>query len=338
MCRKILPLLLCAVLSCSLWLNACAENKSRNEPSEQANVQIFRLADNQPEGYPTVIGNLKFAELVKERTNGEIIIEVFPNAQLGDEISVFELVRFGAVDFIRVNSNTVATLIPSVNVLSLPYLYRDKGHMFNVLDGPIGNRFFESMQDLNLIGLCWYDSGARSFYNVKKEITCPADMKNLRIRVQDTKMMMDLIRYLGGVPVPGVLSEVYSAIQAGIIDGAENNFPSFVSASHSKITNFYTIDEHTRSPEMILVNKMVFDSLTGQQQQIIRESAVEAAIVQRVEWTRQETDYERQAIEEGVKITRLTPEQRQAFVDAVALVYDDYKEYEDIVQQIRDTN
>ena len=333
--RKALPLL-CAGLACGLWLCACAGNNGRPQPPEPANIQVFRLADNQPEGYPTVVGNRKFAELVQERTNGEIIIEVFPDAQLGDEITVVDLMRFGAVDFARVSSNTMATFSPSINALSLPYLYRDKEHMFNVLDGPVGDQVLESMRHLNLLGLCWYDSGARSFYSVT-EITSPDDMKGLNIRVQETQMMMDLIRYLGGTPVPTVFSEVYTAMKTGVIDGAENNFPSYVTASHNEIAKFFIVDEHIRSPEMILVNTRVFDSLSEQQRRIIREAALEAAQVQRQEWARQEADYERQAIASGVKITRLTPEQRQAFVDAVAPVRDDYEEYADMVRQILET-
>jgi len=337
--KRILTFLCPVLLTGGFMLFSCSYNgaDSRQDKQNPANALIFRLADNQPEGYPTVIGDRKFAELVKERTNGELIIEVFPDGELGDEKSMVEQTRFGMVDFVRASTNILTDINPDINALTLPYLYRDKEHMFKVLDGPIGDSIRESMRDGNLLGLCWFDSGARSFYNTKKEIKSPEDMKGLKIRVQETKLMTDLVRYLGGEPVQMVYGEVYSGMRTGVIEGAENNFPSYVSASHNEAAKYFTVDEHTRAPEMILINLGVFNSLTADQRQILRESALEAAWAEREEWSKQETEYERIAIAAGTTVTRLSPEQRQAFVDAVAPIYDDYKEYAEIVRQIRDT-
>ena len=312
----------------SLFLTSCSS-------SGVGDTRTFTFVDSHPDGYPTVIGNREFARLVYERTNGDIKIDIFPNGVLGDEKTTLEQVQFGGLEFIRITSSMLASLDPSLNVLSLPYMYESREAMFEVLDGEVGDYYREKLKDIGMIGLAWVDPGSRSFYNTRREITSPADLNGLKIRVQETKLMVDLINLLGGSPTPMSMGEVYSSLQTGVIDGAENNFPSYVSSSHHEVAQYYTINEHTTSPEIIVMNLRAFESLTEEQQQIILEAAKDAALVQRTEWLKQEKEAEEIAIASGAKITRLTDEQRQAFADVVLPIYDDYSQYREDIERIR---
>jgi tripartite ATP-independent transporter DctP family solute receptor len=174
-----------------------------------AKTRVYRLADNQPDGYPTVLGDLAFAKYVSEKTNGAIKIEVYNNSVLGDEKTTIEQTQTGDIHFIRVGLNPLSALNPIMNALAMPFLFRDRAHMFKVLDGPIGQELLDALQKQNLQGLCWFDAGFRNFYNSKKDIRTPADMQGLKIRVQESALMMDMIRFLGGSPTPVAYGEVY---------------------------------------------------------------------------------------------------------------------------------
>jgi tripartite ATP-independent transporter DctP family solute receptor len=299
--------------------------------------RVYKLADTHPEGYPTVLGDQKFAELVKERTKGDIVIEVYSNAVLGDEKSAVEQTQMGDIQFVRVPANLLSTINPEMNALSMPYLYRDRDHSFRVLDGAIGDEFLESLKNDGLLGLCWFDSGSRNFYNSKREVRVPDDMKGLKIRVQETPLMMDLVSSLGASPTPMAYNEIYSGIQNGVIEGAENNWPSYMSQSHNEVAPYFVADGHTRSPEMILVNTKVWEKFSPEEQAIVKNAALEAAKFQRDEWVRQETEYEKQAVAKGVKIVKPTPEEYQKFVDAVAPIYKQpaYAAYSAVIERIR---
>ncbi|GHS87232.1 C4-dicarboxylate ABC transporter [Synergistales bacterium] len=300
--------------------------------------RVFKLADNHPDGYPTVLGDIRFAELVKERTKGDIVIEVYNNSMLGDEKTAIEQTQMGDIHFIRVGTNPLAPINPIMNALSMPYLYRDRDHAFKVLDGAIGEEFLTSITKDGLLGLCWFDSGSRNFYNSKRAVHTPADMKGLKFRVQETPLMMDLVSSLGASPTPMAYNEIYTGVQNGIIEGAENNWPSYMSQSHNEVAPFFVVDEHTRAPEMILVNTDVWAKFSSDEQKIIKQAALEAATYQREEWVRQENDYAKQAEAKGVTITRLTPEEVKLFMDAVQPIYKQpaYAPYADIIQRIRD--
>ena len=212
---------------------------------EEATKQIvLRLADNQPIGYPTVLGDEEFARLVELYSNGRIKVEVYPQGQLGDEKSAIEQVQFGGIDFTRVSISPLSDFQPLLNALQMPYLYRDADHMWKVLNGEIGDFFLNSMEEKGFVGLVYYDSGARSFYNTKKPIYTVADLRGMKIRVQESALMMGLVRSLGAVPTPMAYGDVYSALQTGVIDGAENNWPSYDTSSHYEVAKYYSLDEH----------------------------------------------------------------------------------------------
>ena len=215
----------------ALILSGCAGVFQGKEKETEPDF-VLTYAENQAEDYPTTQGADKFAELVKEKTEGKVEILVNAGGSLGDEKSVIEQLQFGGIDFARVSISTVAEYIPKLNVLQMPYLYTGADHMWKVLEGPIGDDFLNSFDGSGLIALSWYDAGARSFYNSIKPIEKLEDIKGMTIRVQESELMSDTVRALGAVPVPMIYGEVYSGLQTGKVDGAENNWPSYESAGH----------------------------------------------------------------------------------------------------------
>lgn len=343
MLKRFYGTILCSVITATL-LSGCSKSPGiNNRLSATADTDkqmerpiVFRLAENQPEDYPTTLGDKKFARLVSERTDGRIQIEVYSGGQLGNEESIVEQIQFGAVDFARVSISPLTQFEKSLEVLMLPYLYRDREHMFKVLDGPIGDNMLSKLIQDGFVALSWYDAGARSFYNTKKEVKTPEDMKGLKIRVQDTTVMKDFVTSLGALPVAMAYGDVYSALQTSIIDGAENNWPSFEATKHYEIAKYLTINEHTRIPELLLASKINMDKISAEDQEIIRKAAVEAALYERAEWIKREEISKKKIESNGVKITYLPS--NAEFKEKVKYLYDKHeKNYKDIIDQIINT-
>jgi len=347
--KKIISLLLVLVLAIGGFAG-CAKAPESTEAAEAPATEavkeeaakeevkpiVLRMADVHNDGYPTVMGDREFARLVEERTDGRIKIEVYPGGQLGDEKTVIEQVQFGAIDLTRTSISPLTEFQKKLSVLMLPYLYRDKDHMFSVLDGEIGEEFLNDLTEVNMIGLSWYDSGARSFYNSKRPIETVADLDGLKIRVQKSEIMLDLVKSLGASPTPMAFSEVYSALQTGVIDGAENNWPSYLSTSHYEVAKYYTVDEHTRVPEMILMSNMTYEKLSEEDQKIIKQAAIEGAVYEREQWAKQIKEAEEEIVANGNIITRL--DSKDEFQKAVMPLYEKYgAEYTDLIQKIIDT-
>lgn len=300
-----------------------------------AQEMTLRFADNQPEGYPTVVGAKEFARLVEERTDGRIKIEVYAGGILGDESSTIEQVQFGAVDFVRTSITPMANFEPALNVLSLPYLYPSEEYMFQVLFSDVGEGVLDGLKNAGIVGLTWYDSGARSFYTADRKVTSPDDLKGLRIRVQESQLMMDMVEALGASPTPIAWGEVYSALQTGVVDAAENNFPGWYYNSHHEVAPHFVVDEHNRIPELIIMSKITWDRLSSEDQAIIKQAAVDSTKVQRQAWDERTEEAKKLAVEEGADITYLDAEQKQAFQDKVMDLYPDYSEgYEDLLNSI----
>ncbi|MGL4945136.1 MAG: TRAP transporter substrate-binding protein, partial [Fusobacteriaceae bacterium] len=282
---------------------------------------VLKLADNHAEDYPTVMGDKYFAKLVEEKSNGRIKIEVYPGGQLGSEETTIEQVQFGAIDMVRTSLSPLVKYNDKLNALMLPYLYKDTEHMFKVLDGPIGDEFQTALVKNNMRGVSWFDGGQRNFYNTKREIKTVSDLKGMKIRVQDNALMMDLIQALGASPTPMAFGEVYGALQTGVIDGAENNTPSYDSTSHFEVAKFYTEDGHIRVPEMLLINNKKFNALSKEDQMVIIEAGKEASKKQREFWAERETRSLEKVAAGGAKITQLTDGEKQEFQKAVEKLY-----------------
>lgn len=297
---------------------------------------VLKYAENQAQDYPTTQAAYKFAELVEQRTDGRIHIDVYHGGQLGDEKAVIEQLQFGAIDFTRVSLSPLSEFEKSLNVLQLPYLYKDASQMWRVLDGQIGDNFLSSVEKAGLIGLSWFDAGARNFYNSKKPVTKLDDLKGLKIRVQESQLMMGMVSALGANATPMAYGEVYSGLQTGVIDGAENNWPSYDSVSHYEVAKYYVIDEHTRVPEMQMVSKITWNKLSADDQKIIKECALESAKLERELWAAKEGASEAKVKAAGSVITELEPGEKEKFQAAMAPLYTQFGAgYEDLIKLIQ---
>jgi len=302
-----------------------------------ADTVVLRLGETHVADYPTTKGNYEFARLVEERTGGRIKIEVYHSSQLGQEKAVIEGVQFGAIDFTRVSISPLSAFAPAFDALQMPYLYRGEEHMWKVLNGSIGEEFLASLEPANFVGLAWYDSGARNFYNSKKEIKSVADLKGMKIRVQESQLMMGLVSALGAVPTPMPFGEVYSALQTGVIDGAENNWPSYFSTSHYEVAKYFTLDGHTRVPEILIASKISMDKLSKEDREIIKQAAKDSMPHQIKLWKEFEKVAEDKVRAAGSIITELTPEALVEFQNAMQPMYDALSpELQEVVKKIRD--
>jgi tripartite ATP-independent transporter DctP family solute receptor len=282
---------------------------------------VMRLAETHPQDYPTTKGDYEFARLVKERTNGRIVVEVYHSKQLGEEKPVIEQVQLGAIDMTRVSISAVSSFVRDLDAFQLPYLYRDAAHMWKVLNGPIGDEILKKHEAFNFIGVGWFESGSRNFYT-KKQVKTVGDLKGMKIRVQQAPLMVGLVECLGAVATPLDYGAVYSALQTGVVDGAENNWPSYLTTSHFEVAKYFIVDEHTRVPEITVGSKKLFDKLPKEDVAIILKAMKDAQPYQFKLWVDFEKVAEKTVREKGCIITTLSPQEKQKFVDAMKPVYD----------------
>ena len=328
MTLKRLILLLLAAL---LLLAGCA-----SAPETPVPEFVLTYAENQPEGYPTVLGAQRFAELVKERTEGRVIIQVKHSGEFGSESEVLDQMAFGGIDFARVSLAELSDEIPKLNVLQLPFLYEDTDHMWRILDGEIGEEFLTVFSEAGLVGLSWYDAGARCFYTDVAPIRTPEDMAGLTVRVQDSQLVMDMVKLLGATPVTFPYGDVSYAFEMDKIDAAENNWPAYQIQEHYKLATYFTVDEHSRVPEIQLASRRTWDKLPAEYQDIITQCARESALYQRQLWKEQESRSRAEAIEAGCVEIILRPFQKNAFRTLAEPLYEQYcADYMDLVDQIR---
>lgn len=295
----------------------------------------LRSSDTHPDGYPTVEAVKHVGELVKERTDGRITIEVFHSAQLGEEKDTIEQTQFGVIDMNRVSLGPFNNLIPETAVVSLPYIFRDAEHMHQVMDGPIGEEILAAFEPHGLIGLAFYDSGARSFYNSEKPIESVEDLEGMKFRVMQSDVFVDMVDALGGDATPMPYGEVYSAIETGVIDGAENNPPSYQTSGHAEVAGYYSLDEHLIVPEVLVMSKTRWDQLSPEDQEVIRQAAQDSVSVQRELWAEAEKAALEEVIANGAQVNEID---KQPFIDAMAPVYEKYAntpELQDLVERIQ---
>lgn len=279
----------------------------------------FRAADTQTEDYPTVQALHYMGALIAERTGGRHEIKVFHSRQLGEEKETIEQTRAGAIDLNRTNVALIGNFVPAMNVLAMPFLFRSIEHMQKVLDGPIGSEILGSFEPYGFIGLAFYDSGARSIYNAVRPVKSIADLKGLRIRVQQSELMSEMIRSLGAEPVELPYGQVVTGLATHLVDGAENNWPSFVTTDHYKYAGYYTLTEHTMSPEVLVISLKAWRSLSADEQTIFREAAQRSSRFMRETWRDLEEQSQLKAQAAGITVTRDID--RKPFEDAMAPIY-----------------
>lgn len=280
---------------------------------------ILRSSDTHPDGYPTVEGVEYFGELIKERTNGRYEVEVYHSAQLGEEKDTIEQVRSGVIELNRVSMAPFNGTVKETIVPALPYIFRSEEHMHQAMDGAVGDQIRAAFEPVGLVVLAYYDAGARSFYNSKKPITTVADMAGMKFRVIQSDIFVDMTNALGANATPMPYGEVYSSIETGVIDGAENNFPSYDTARHVEVAKYYSLDEHTILPEVFVMNKAAFDKLTPEDQAIFLQAGKDSVAKQREFWTSKASESRQIVEKEGAQINEV---EKQGFIDAMKPVYE----------------
>ena len=297
----------------------------------------LRAADNQPEDYPTVVGLRAMADYLSENSDGRIEMEIFAGGQLGDERSTIEQAQLGVIDIVRTSTSPVGEFYAPMGVFSLPYIFRDQAHFEAVLQGDVGEELLAGLEAADLVGLAYYDSGSRNFYTTETPIRSVDDLNGLRIRTQESQVVLDMMAVLGAEPVPMAFGEVYSSLQTGVIDGAENNFPSYGPSGvrHYEVAPYYTLDGHARVPEVLMISTSSWDRLSPEDQALVREAAQASVPVEFEAWAALVEESRRAVLEAGSEIIEVDT---QPFQDAVQPLYDQYgAEYGDLLQRILDT-
>jgi tripartite ATP-independent transporter DctP family solute receptor len=303
-----------------------------------AHAKEFRSADVHPVIYPTVQAVGYMGKLVTERTGGRHGVKVFANGALGSEKDTIEQVRIGALDMIRINVAPMNNVVPETMVPTMPFIFRSTAHMRKVLDGPIGEEILKACEKQGLVGLAFYDSGSRSFYTVKKPIKGLPDMKGMKIRVQQSDLWVAMMQALGANATPMPYGEVYTALKTGLVDGAENNWPSYESSRHFEVAKFYAITEHSLAPEILLFSKKIWDTLGRDDQLVIKQAAKESVPFMRRLWDERELT-SRKIVEDGG--ARIVTVQKKPFQDAMKPVYDKFitdPGLKDMIRRIRAVN
>lgn len=319
---------------CTLFMFLWSGCSSHEPNLKETYKYTFRLAEAHPISHPVTQADLEFARKVEEETNGRIKIVVYFDKKLGGEKEVIQQVRFGAIDFARVSIAPMAEIVDDLYVLQLPYLYEDRDHMWRVLNSEIGDEMLGKIRAYGLVGLTWFDAGARSFYTSNKPIKKLEDLDMLTIRLQENSLTMDMSKAMNFEGVLKPYGEVFSLLQKQEVDGAENNFSSYLTSSHYKVAKYYTMDEHLRVPELIIASEKVLPEISTSDWKIISRVAKETTEYQKKLWTEMEEKAKEQLIKEGVILIQL--EDRSSFVEAVEPIYEKYEEnYGDLIRQIK---
>lgn len=271
----------------------CISISSCKKTSE---TKVLYLAHTLPQTHPVHKGILEFKKALELKSKGRLKVKIFPDGQLGSERETLELLQIGSVAATKVSAATLSNFVPEYNVLGIPYLFRNKAHQFNILEGKVGKTILEKGSKFWLRGLCYYDAGSRSFYTSNKAIRTPEDLKGLKIRVQNNQMAINMVNSMGGAATPLAYGELYAAIQQGVVDGAENNPPSFVSSNHYEISKYYTLDEHSSVPDVLLIGTKFWNKLSEQEKVWVQTSADESAQAQKIFW--------RESVEESMKVVK----------------------------------
>lgn len=261
-------------------------------------------------------------EKIAEKSGGILSLQIYPNGQLGNEKECVELLQIGSLAMTKISAAVMENFVDEYKVLSMPYLFEDKAHAAAVLDGEIGKNILVSSEKILLRGLCFFDAGSRSFYTKEKTIDKPADLKGLKIRVMKSNSAMKMVNLLGGSPTPISWGELYTALQSGVVDGAENNPPSFYLSRHYEVCKYYSIDEHTSVPDVLMISKTIWDKFSSEEQGWIQEAANEAAIEERKLWA----ESEREALEAVKKAgVTVTYPKKEIFSSKVQQMYSEIK-------------
>ena len=281
---------------------------------------------------------VKMGEDLARLSDGKLKLEIYPSQQLGTERQCLELLQIGSLDMTKVSVGVLENFAPKMKVLGLPFLFRDREHSFTVLDGPIGQQLLNEGEQYWLKGLGYYDAGSRSFYTKDKPVNTPEDLTGQKIRVMESVTAMEMVRGLGGSPTPISWGELYTALQQGVVDGAENNPPSFYLSRHYEVAKYYTLDEHTVLPDVLLAGTYLWDKLTPEEQGWLKQAVETSVVYQRKLWLEAENEALEAVQKAGVQIIR--PD-KTLFSEKIKDSFDKYKEdkeFYQLIQEIQATN
>jgi tripartite ATP-independent transporter DctP family solute receptor len=301
---------------------------------------ILKASDVHPEGYPTVQAVENMGKKLEEATGERLGIQMYASMQLGGEKEAIEQAQVGALQLARVSVGTLGPVVDDLNVFNLPFLFRDTAHMEKVIDGPVGQELLDkvtSNPNTRLIGLAWMDAGARSLYDTKRPIKSIDDLKGLKVRVMGNPMFVDMMNALGGNGVAMGYDQVFSALQTGVVDGAENNPPSFVFDNHYQVAKYYTLTEHLIVPEILVFSRATWDGLSKDDQALIKKLAREAQLDERQLWKKVEAEAMAKMKASGIEVD--TVGDKTPFQNAVKPVWDKYgAKYADLIKRIQAVN
>ena len=309
-------------------------------PMSSASAQakaVFKASDVQPAGYPTVAAVESLGKKLEATTSGRLSVQMFPSAQLGGEKETIEQTQIGAIQLLRVSAGALGPIVDDINVVNMPFLFKGMAHAEKMMDGEIGQDLLDKITanaNANLVALCWMNAGARSIYNTKKPVKGIDDLKGMKIRVIGNPLFIDMMNALGGNGVAMGYDQVFSALQTGVIDGAENNPPSYVFSNHYTAAKYYSLTEHLIIPEVLLFSKKAWSSLSADDQGLIKKFAREAQMEERELWNKYEQTAMEKAKAAGCEIVTIAD--KAPFQNAVKPVWDKYgPKYQDMIKRIQ---
>ncbi|MDA8562941.1 TRAP transporter substrate-binding protein [Mariniblastus sp.] len=296
---------------------------------------VLKLGHSQDTGHPVHLAMEHMKTRLEELSGGRVTMDIYPSSVLGNETQCIEQLQNGSLAMTKTSAAAIENFIPVMSVYSMPYLFRDADHYWAVLDGDIGSELLASGESKFLRGLCYYDAGSRNFYTKVKPIKTPDDLKGLKIRVMNSKTAVEMVKAMGGSPTPISFGELYSALSQGIVDGAENNPPSFTSSKHSEVCKHFSLDGHTRVPDILMMSTKVWDKLDGQVQGWVEQAAKDSTTFQRKLWEEKTLESLEEARRENVTIYEVDT---AAFAAKVAPMFDAIEDEEtrDLAKQIQE--
>jgi tripartite ATP-independent transporter DctP family solute receptor len=305
---------------------------------QQQEGEVLKLAHGLDPSHPVHQAMVYMADRCKEISSGKLSIDIYPSGQLGSEQQCVELLQIGSLAITKVSAAVMESFTEDFKVLGLPYVFRSKEHSFKVLDGEIGDELLLSTEPFWIRGLCFFDAGSRSFYTIDTPINHPDDLKGLKIRVMKSITAMEMVKAQGGSPTPISWGELYTALQSGVVDGAENNPPSFYTSHHYEVCKFYCLNEHTMVPDVLIIGKKAWEKLSEQERTWLQQAADESVPVQRELWAASEK--ESLEIVEEAGVTIIYPD-KEPFSQKVTELLESYQENErlyELITRIRAVN
>lgn len=304
----------------------------------QSKHKSIKLAHGLDTSHPVHKAMEFLAEKLKENSKGELTVQIYPSNQLGSERECVELLQIGSLGMTKVSAAVMSSFAPDFQVLSFPYLFRDKEHFFKVQDSKIGKDLLLQSEKYWLRGLCYYDAGSRSFYTSKKAIRKPEDLSGQKIRVMQSPIAIKMVKAMGGSPTPMASGEIYTAVQQGVVDGAENNPPSYFFSRHYEVAKYYTLDEHASIPDVLLISTHVWNELNENEQKWLQQAVDESVVYQRKLWAESEQQCLKDAKEKGAEI--IYPD-KELFIKSVEPLYEELTKddrVKELVYKIKNIN